>query len=212
MKLFSQNYGRRIASTEQPLKFTPVKKDCGGRALWDQKTDDFLRMLCERKYEYKEMALRLGITLGQVQARMKYLGLTVRAKTPKTTTPTPAKKTHCSVVTVGVDHTGPLKGPFMDFVSEDERQSHAERRIAIYNRLQTALAGSEPLAAVEAVCDTLAVAVVQICGAERQASQDLLDKLFPSIKRCADNNLDLVAEQMKLNAAANAAARNAGIQ
>lgn len=90
----------------------------------------------------------------------------------------------------------------MDFISEEERVAHTENRIDIYNQIQMIIAGTDQVAAVSAICDALSVAVVQICAADREKSHALLDTLFPSIKRCADNNLDLVAEQIKLAAAA----------
>ena len=99
----------------------------------------------------------------------------------------------------------------MDFISDEERAAHSERRIMIYNQIQMVLGGQDPLAAIAALCDALAVTVVQVCGADRAASQNLFDRLAPDIKRSVDNNLDLVREQMELSAKLGAASRVAGI-
>lgn len=84
----------------------------------------------------------------------------------------------------------------MDFISEEERQAHSERRDKLYNALQKLIAGHDLPTAIEAACDNLAVMCVMLSGADRAAAHSILDRLMPGMKRHADNNLDRVAEQM----------------
>ncbi len=84
----------------------------------------------------------------------------------------------------------------MEFTSEAERQGHQAARVKIYNDLQMVLAGNPLLPALEAMCDCVAVSVVMAAGSDRAKAHELLDRLLPDMKMTADNNLDLVAEQI----------------
>jgi hypothetical protein len=80
--------------------------------------------------------------------------------------------------------------------TEEDRQANIAQRTEIYNDLQMVLAGHNALPALQAICDCLAVTVVMLTKSKRDDAHDLLDRLLPDLKRTADNNLDLVAEQM----------------
>ena len=99
----------------------------------------------------------------------------------------------------------------MDSICQEEHQNHIERRIELFNRIQSTLGGADAIAAVEAILDSLAVAIVHVCAADRTASHELIDKLVPDLKRCADNNLDLVREQMERMIGLTRSARAAGV-
>ncbi len=74
------------------------------------------------------------------------------------------------------------------------------QRDVIYNQLMQTIAGANPLPAIMAVADVLAVAVVDLVDSDREKAHDTLDRLLPGMKMTADNNLDRMAEEKQLSA------------